>query len=73
MKQVDFYGQMILIILGLLLLIDYNGWGLPFAGLVMFGLGAWQLISTVVNLLAKDQSHLAFFRINLLLLWLMLL
>lgn len=66
MKQFDFYGQMILIILGLLLAIDYKGWGLPFAGLVMFVLGVWQLISTLVNLFAKDQSHLSFFRINLL-------
>jgi len=64
MKNFDYYGQMALIISGMLMAIDYKGMGILFAGLVMLILGVWQFISTIANFLGKDRSHEPFFRIN---------
>ncbi|MES2775188.1 MAG: hypothetical protein V4722_13455 [Bacteroidota bacterium] len=65
MKKFDFYGQMVLIIIGLLLAIPFDDMSIAFAGLVMFATGVWQLISTIVNLANEGGTHKTFFRNNL--------
>jgi len=64
MKKFDFYGQFVLAIPALLLALDYNGLGIAFAGLFMLALGVWQLISTLVHMFSKDDTHFNFFRNN---------
>jgi hypothetical protein len=65
MKSFDYYGQMVLIIAGLLLAIDYNSMGILFAGLAMLAVGVWQLLSTIFNLLNESTVDKTFFRNNL--------
>lgn len=65
MKSFDYYGQMVLIISGLLMAIDYEGMGILFAGLTMLILGVWQLFSTIANLASTDEINKSFFRMNL--------
>ncbi len=65
MKSFDYYGQMVLIIAGLLLAIDYNSMGILFAGLAMLAVGVWQLLSTIFNLLNESTDDKTFFRNNL--------
>jgi|GEM_PF-2590196 len=64
MKKFDFYGQFVFAIPGCLLAIDYNGFGIAYAGLFMFGLGIWQLVSTIINMASANNPHFAFFRNN---------
>ncbi|MEO7312645.1 MAG: hypothetical protein ABIX01_19825 [Chitinophagaceae bacterium] len=65
MKKFDFYGQMVLIIFGLLLAIPLDEMSFLFAGLLMFVAGVWQLLSTIINLLNKDTEKIKFFQTNL--------
>jgi len=64
MKKFDFYGQFAFAMPGCLLAIDYNGFGIAYAGLFMFGLGVWQLLSTIINMASANNPHFAFFRNN---------